>query len=223
MLSPARRLLKIIHPEGIPWPGTAFYNAISRAAIFRKNYELVAEDILSYCPEGSLLDVGTGPAWLLIELHRKSPRLRLIGVDSSGSMVVKARKNIIRAGLSNAIDVEVGNASFLPFHGESFTVVVSTGSIHHWKEPEKGLNEVYRVLRKRGVALIYDLVSDTPPYVLEEVARDFGKLRSVLLRIHALEEPFYTRKDLEILAQESLFRRGYTKFVGIQCGLVLRK
>lgn len=223
MLSPARRLLKIIHPEGIPWPGTTFYNAISRSAIFRKNYELIAEDILSYCPEGTLLDIGTGPGRLLIELRRKSPLLRLTGVDSSGSMVVKARKNIVRAGLSHAIDVEVGNASFLPFHGESFHGVVSTGSFHHWKEPGKGLNEAYRVLRQKGIVLIYDLVSDTPPYVLDEVARDFGKLRALLLKVHALEEPFYTRKDLELLAQETLFKRGHTKFVGVQCCLVLRK
>ena len=213
----------MIHPEGIPWPGTMFYNAISRSTIFRKNYELVAEDIVSCCPEGSLLDIGTGPGRLLIALHRKSPRLRLIGVDSSGPMVAQARKNIIRAGLSPSIDIEVGNAGFLPFHGESFDVVVSTGSIHHWKEPEKGLDEVYRVLKRKGVALIYDLVSDTPQYVLDELSRDFGKLKAVRLRIHALEEPFYTRKDLELLAKETLFGRGYTKFVGVQCCLVLRK
>ena len=60
-LSPARRLLKIFHPEGIPWPGTAFYNAISETTIFQRNYELVAKDILSYCLEGSILDIGTGP------------------------------------------------------------------------------------------------------------------------------------------------------------------
>jgi ubiquinone/menaquinone biosynthesis C-methylase UbiE len=223
MLSPARRLLKILHPEGIPWPGTAFYNAISRSGIFQKNYELVAEDIASYCQEGSLLDIGTGPGWLLVKLHGKSPLMRLIGVDSSNSMVAKARKNIARAGLPHIINIEVGNAGSLAFHGESFDVVVSTGSIHHWKEPEKGLSEVYRVLRHKGVALIYDIVSDTPRYVLEEVARDFGKLRAVLLRIHALEEPFYSRKDFEILARSTLFKRGYTKFVGVQCCLVLRK
>jgi hypothetical protein len=60
-LSPARRLIKIFHPEGIPWPGTTFYNAISETSIFQRHYELVARDILSYCSEGSILDVGTGP------------------------------------------------------------------------------------------------------------------------------------------------------------------
>lgn len=215
--------MKVIHPEGIPWPGTAFYNAISRSPMFQKNYELVADDVVSYCPEGNILDIGTGPGWLLIKLYRKSPRLRLTGVDASGSMVTKARKNISKAGVSHAIDIEAGNAGLLPFHGESFDAVVSTGSIHHWKEPERGLSEVYRVLKRKGTALIYDLVSDTPQYVLDEVARDFGKLKSVLFRIHALEEPFYTRKDLELMAQNTLFKRGYTKFVGVQCCLVLKK
>jgi len=47
-LSPARRLLKVFHPEAIPWPGTVFYNAISSTNIFQRNYELVAEHISDY-------------------------------------------------------------------------------------------------------------------------------------------------------------------------------
>ena len=120
MLSPARRLLKIIHPEGIPLPGTAFYNALSKSDVFQKNYELVAGDIASHCPAGSILDIGTGPGWLLLKLHHESPALRLQGLDASGSMVEKARKNIAEAGLSHVIEIVKGNAGRLPFADGSF-------------------------------------------------------------------------------------------------------
>ena len=101
-LSPVRRFLKIFHPEGIPWPGTAFYNVISETSIFQKHYELLARDILNYCSEGSILDIGTGPGWLLVKLHQQSLRLRVIGLDASPSMEAKAQKNMSNGRLSES-------------------------------------------------------------------------------------------------------------------------
>lgn len=222
-LSPARRLLKVVHPEGIPWPGTTLYNAISAAYIFQRNYEWVAQDILSYCPEGSILDIGTGPGWLLIKFHQRSPRARIVGLDASPSMVTQARENIADAGLSGVIEVEKGSANRIPFDDESFDAVVSTGSIHHWKEPIAALNEVYRVLKRGRYALIYDVVSDTPASVLQETAREFGRLKMWLFWLHAFEEPFYTRRDFELLAAPTWFKKGHTRFVGVQCCLILEK
>jgi ubiquinone/menaquinone biosynthesis C-methylase UbiE len=223
MLSPARRLLKSFHCEGIPWPGTAFYNAISKTGIFQRTYELVARDILGYCPGGNILDVGTGPGWLLLKLHQQSPGLRLTGLDASASMVAKARKNMASAGLSEVIEVKEGNARHMPFADESFDTVVSTGSIHHWRDPKAGLDDIYRVLKQGGYALMYDLVSDTPASVLKETAREFGTFKMLLLWLHAFEEPFYSTKDFELLGRFTLFKEGRIRFVGVLCCLVLKK
>ena len=130
-LSPIRKLLKFIHPEGIPWPGTVLYNSISQTRIFQSHYELIATDIASYCSKGNVLDIGTGPGWLLMKLYRKSPALRLTGLDASPSMVAKARKNMESAGLSGIVEISEGNVDHMPFADDSFDTVVSTGSIHH--------------------------------------------------------------------------------------------
>jgi tRNA1(Val) A37 N6-methylase TrmN6 len=114
-LSPLRRLLKLVHPEGIPWPGSVLYNAISLSAIFQRHYELVANDILNYCRQGALLDIGTGPAHLLLRIHQQAHNLRLVGIDSSSAMVTKARQNIAAAGLDKVIEVKEGNADNIPF------------------------------------------------------------------------------------------------------------
>jgi len=222
-LSPVRRLMKIFHPEGIPWPGTVFYNVISKSGIFQCNYDSVARDILSICSEGSLLDIGTGPGWLLVKLHQRCPRLRITGLDASPSMVALARKNMAKAGLSDVIEVKEGKASRIPFADNSFDTVVSTGSIHHWKDPTAGLNEVHRVLKPGGYALMYDIVSGTPASVLRETAREFGRLRMLLLWLHAFEEPFYSRQDYESLAFPTLFKEGRTRFVGVLCCLILQR
>ena len=131
MLSPARRLLKRFHPEGIPWPWSAFYDAVSRTRVFQDQYELAAEDIVKCRSTGEVLDIGTGPARLLLRLHERAPALRLTGLDTSAAMVNAARRNLARAGLARAIRIRKANASKLPFRDTSFDPVVRTGAIHH--------------------------------------------------------------------------------------------
>jgi len=222
-LSFPRRLLKKIHPEGIPWPGSVLYSAVSSSRIFQKNYELIAKDIANYCGEGTILDVGTGPGWLLLKIHEINPKLRLTGLDVSAAMIVKASGNIESAGLSREIDFVEGNATRLPFPDSSFDCVVSTGSIHHWKNPTEGLNEVYRVLKPAKYALIYDIVSDTPKSVMRSVSKEFGRLKMFLLWIHAFEEPFYSQKEYQLLAKPSLFTEADIRFVGVLCCLTMKK
>ena len=222
--------MKLVHPEGIPWPGSVLYNAFSSSAIFTKHYELAAKDILSHCSaqhpfreQGKLLDIGTGPARLLLKLHQQSPGMRLVGIDSSAAMVTQAKQNVAEAGLSEFIEVKEGSANHIPFPDQSFDIVVSTVSMHHWKQPEACLNEIYRVLKDNSFALIYDLVSDTPKSTLSEIKREFGPLKATLFWLHSFEEPFYTRRNFEALAQSTLFKNGRTQFLGLLCCLILKK
>ena len=222
-LTPFRRLLKLFHPEGIPKLGTKLYNRVSKTGIFQRNYDLLSQDIMRYSKQGNCLDVGTGPGWLLIKLHEQSPALHLYGIDISASMVAKASANVRKANLAGFVEVKKGDASHIPYGDGFFDAVVSTGSIHHWKEPVQALNEIHRVLKHGGYTLLYDVVSDTPRSVLKEAAREFGRLRILLLWLHAFEEPFYSRQALALLPESSLFKKGSTHFAGVLCCLVMRK
>jgi ubiquinone/menaquinone biosynthesis C-methylase UbiE len=221
MLSPFRRFLKHLHPEGIPWPASVCYNLISGTGIFQRHYEVVARDIVSFCSNGRILDIGTGPGRLLVELYRQEPVLQLAGIDISPAMVMKARHNAERAGLAETIDFREGSADTLPFDDATFDVVVSTGSIHHWKHPGSGLNEIYRVLKPGGYALLYDIVSDTPKSVMQQAAREFGRFKMFMLWLHAFEEPFYNTEEFAKLPHPTSFNTGQIRFVGVLCCLQL--
>lgn len=218
-----RGLLRPFLPEGIPWPGSIIYDRISAARIFREHYERVAQHILTYCSAGHLLDIGTGPARLLITLHDALPSMGLSGIDISPAMVARARKNVESSGLVRDIQIKEGAAASIPFPDGTFDVVVSTVAIHHWKDPAGGLNEVYRVLKGGRYALIYDVVSDTPPHILEQMECQFGRLPAALLRIPALRGHLLRLDNLHQLPENTPFRRGEIGFVGILCCLILKK
>lgn len=222
-LPPFRRFLKYLHPEAIPGPGAAVYNAVSSIAIFQRAYKLVARHIVEHCSQGSLLDIGTGPARLLVKLHDISPEMDLVGIDVSPAMVRTACDNIALAGISDRVQVREANVNDMPFGDGVFDIVVSTGSVHHWKDPVGGLNEIHRVLTPRGYALMYDVVSDTPRAVLAEAEREFGRLRTLLFWLHGFEEPFYSQAAYGALARATHFGEGRISYVGVLCCLSMRK
>jgi ubiquinone/menaquinone biosynthesis C-methylase UbiE len=218
-----RRTLKRFHPEGIPWPASALYNAVSGTSIFRQHYDLVAEDVKRYGVTNRILDVGTGPGWLLLALRRALPDAALAGVDVSEAMVAQAKRNLARHEGTSAIEVRTANAERLPFDDGTFDRVVSTGSLHHWKAPLAGLAEAYRVLTSGGYALVYDLVRNMPPPVAKEIRAQFGGFRYALLFLHSFEEPFLDPDEMKALGAQTDFEVEGTRFVGALCCLALKK
>jgi ubiquinone/menaquinone biosynthesis C-methylase UbiE len=131
-----------------------FYDLVARRLV-RPLYRRMAVDIAAAAPSGAaILDVGTGPGVLLVELARRRPDLTLTGVDLSADMVTVANRNLRR--FSGRATVRVGDAARLPFDEGSFDLVVSSLSTHHWDEPDAAVPELSRVLRPQGRVLIYD-------------------------------------------------------------------
>jgi ubiquinone/menaquinone biosynthesis C-methylase UbiE len=71
-------------------------------------------------------------------------------------MIKKARENARRYGVENKITFVVGTAAALPFADNSFDLVISYASLHHWFQPEVVFNEVARVMKATGRAFIRD-------------------------------------------------------------------
>jgi ubiquinone/menaquinone biosynthesis C-methylase UbiE len=217
------RLVRKLHPEGIPAGASRIYNALSGTSIFLRHYDLVAEDVVKFCSSGRLLDIGTGPARLLIPLHSLAQQLQLVGVDISEAMVAQGVKNIAAAGLSDVIEVRQGGANHLPFEDNSFDIIISSASLHHWKQPQECLSEIHRVLKPGGIVLLYDLIKNTPKEVLAESRKQYGSYRIFLLWLHSFEEPFYNVAEMESLADPTRFENIRARWVGLLCCLTMMK
>jgi ubiquinone/menaquinone biosynthesis C-methylase UbiE len=195
--------------ERIPSVLASAYVKATRMVI-ESYYCPVAREIVAYLNEGTILDLGTGPGYLPIEIVKRAPSINVIGVDLSRKLIEMARSNAAKAGLMDRLTFKAGNAGRLEFSDSSFDMVISTGMLHSLKEPVNVLQEIYRVLKPDREAWIFD-----PAKVASAVDRQKWKgslnLRERfflwLFQLFGLHKPIetYTREQAIALIEKSNF------------------
>ena len=83
-------------------------------------------------------------------------------VDTTSAMLDKGRLGASAEGRQN-IDFVQADARSLPFPEESFTLVLTRFSLHHFQDPTPLLDEIVRVTAPDGRIVVKDLVSSTDP------------------------------------------------------------
>ncbi|SDF10892.1 class I SAM-dependent methyltransferase [Epilithonimonas hungarica] len=109
-------------------------------------------DLLSCKSNYEVLDIGCGTGNYTIELFNKG--LKISGLEPSELMLNVAKEK------NQKINWFLGSAELLPFESESFDAVITTLSIHHWQNLEKGFSEIFRVLKRAGIFLIFTSTSE---------------------------------------------------------------
>lgn len=127
--------------------------------VVERFYQKIADEILSDFKAGLVLDLGTGPGYLPIEIAKRSPKINVVGIDLCKKLIHIARANAAAAGLSSQLSFEIGNAARLRFQEASFDMVISTGMLHSLKDPVKVFREIHRLLKKDARAWILDPAS----------------------------------------------------------------
>jgi len=134
-------------------------------------YRRTARDVVAVTPpDGHVLDVGTGPGRLLVEIARARPDVRVTGVDVEPDMVRLAEHAARDEGLASRVRTEVADVATLPLEAASVDVVVATLTAHHWPEVDAAVHELARVLRPGGVLLVVDFRSAVDRPLRESVA-----------------------------------------------------
>ena len=149
------RLGRKLKPEAIPGWASGIYQRAAQLAI-DSYYVPLAQEIVAELGSGRILDVGTGPGYLPMEIAKRAPSITVVGIDATRKMIQFAYRQAREQSLAGRLSFLVGNAYSLMFEDHSFDMVISTGVLHAWKEPVRALGECYRVLKPGGVAWILD-------------------------------------------------------------------
>jgi len=163
-------------------------------------YRTVANRVVENLPTGgAVLDVGTGPGRLLVELARRRPDVRVVGIDPSADMIGHADDRLRATGLNDRAETRVAGAEDLPFGDGSFDAVTSTLSAHHWADVTAAVAAQARVLLPGGQLWVFDLRGKASADVRDALEATFGadavtderlgRLRDRLLVCHRAMKP----------------------------------
>jgi ubiquinone/menaquinone biosynthesis C-methylase UbiE len=106
--------------------------------------------------KGPVLDVGTGAGVLARELRKVVPaNIPIIGIDIDFNMLKYARKvNTQNAKMMLFLQ---NSDSVLPFKRESFQIIISEDSLHHFINIKDMLKELVNALKNGGTMILIDI------------------------------------------------------------------
>jgi ubiquinone/menaquinone biosynthesis C-methylase UbiE len=133
------------------------YQRLARRPFRGIHTRLLADIVAANLPPGTrILDVGTGPGTIPIELARAAPQVTINGIDLSSQMIRHATAAARAAGCDDRVTFVAADAADMPFPDDSFDLIVSSMSQHHWSDVPAVVREIRRVLQPLGRAWIYD-------------------------------------------------------------------
>lgn len=114
-----------------------------------------AIDFLARTKPEYILDIATGTGDFAIEALRLKPR-KIIGVDISEGMLAVGRRKLEQRQLSPLIELQTGDSEDLQFAENNFDAVMAAFGVRNFENLEKGLTEMYRVLKPGGQVVILE-------------------------------------------------------------------
>jgi ubiquinone/menaquinone biosynthesis C-methylase UbiE len=117
--------------------------------------------IVQQMPAVRALDLGCGAGHVAYALARGGAP-RVVAYDPSADMLSVVADEACRRG-HDAIETKVGAAEQLPFEGNSFDLVVTRYSAHHWADVPRALAECARIIAPGGKLIVIDVVAPEAP------------------------------------------------------------
>jgi len=137
---------------------------------------------------GKVLDIGTGSGRIAIDIAKRFPEAKVIGVDIwtkmwsvFGQTRMDAEKNAKIANVYEHCIFQYGSALDLPFQDGEFQLVVSNFTFHEINTPDRMnlFKEIARILAPGGTFLVLDFFAGTflKAYKVTTVEEFLGKLQ----------------------------------------------
>ncbi|WP_196890293.1 bifunctional demethylmenaquinone methyltransferase/2-methoxy-6-polyprenyl-1,4-benzoquinol methylase UbiE [Aureivirga sp. CE67] len=108
----------------------------------------------------TILDIATGTGDVAILLSQAKPE-KIVGLDLSNGMLEVGRKKIKERNLDNLIEMIQGDSENLPFEDNSFDVITVSFGVRNFENLNKGIQEIYRVLKPGGTFIVLEFSQPT--------------------------------------------------------------
>ena len=109
-----------------------------------------------------MLDIATGTGDFAIEAFKILKPTSIKGIDISRGMLDVGVEKIKKMKLDHVIDLQLGDSENLVFDDNTFDAVTVAFGVRNFENLEKGLAEIYRVLKPEGKLVVLEF---SKPYM----------------------------------------------------------
>ena len=103
----------------------------------------------------TILDIATGTGDFAISAS-KYTNAKITGIDISQGMLDIGVEKITKKGLTDRIKLQLADSESLPFKDNSYDAITAGFGVRNFENLNKGLSEMYRVLKKGGIVAILE-------------------------------------------------------------------
>lgn len=169
--------------EKFGYLGSMVYNFTKASRTIRNFYKFVISDLDKHSFQ-SIMDVGSGRGYILSKIVEMKPEVNALGIDPSPFMVKLADKHARKLGLSKSLKFELGSSRDIPGY-QTFDVIISTLSLHHWKNKDEAIAFLMKRLNPGGSLLVYEIT-------------DNGSINRKFVRSHLLNKEDFEKMSNKI-------------------------
>jgi demethylmenaquinone methyltransferase / 2-methoxy-6-polyprenyl-1,4-benzoquinol methylase len=138
-----------------------------------------------------ILDVATGTADFAIACAKLHPK-QIIGVDISEGMMNVGRDKLKKLNLDKLITLQNGNAETLDFKEATFDAIVVGFGVRNFQDLEKGLGNLYRILKPGGQLIVLEFSYPRNPIVKWTYNFYFSKVTPFIGKLFSKDNRAYT-------------------------------
>jgi demethylmenaquinone methyltransferase/2-methoxy-6-polyprenyl-1,4-benzoquinol methylase len=102
-----------------------------------------------------VLDIATGTGDLAINLV-KTNASKIVGLDISEGMLNVGKEKVTKLNLNETIEMVLGDSENIPFENNEFDAITVAFGVRNFENLEKGLSEIYRVLKPGGTFVVLE-------------------------------------------------------------------
>jgi demethylmenaquinone methyltransferase/2-methoxy-6-polyprenyl-1,4-benzoquinol methylase len=173
-------------------------------------------------PEGAILDLCAGTLPLSLELTRQAPARNVVAIDFCEDMLLSGLKTLPDDERRDRITAVCGDGEEIPAASEKFWGVTVAFGVRNLARTEKGLVEMWRVLKPGGKLLILEFSRPRNPFfkpiynfylnkVLPKIAGLVSGDKEAYEYLASSIAKFYEPEDLLAMMKVAGFSRQYCR------------
>ncbi len=131
------------------------YDFLNHVLTFGLDFYWRKKAVLILREPKKILDVATGTGDFAISSF-KYTEASIVGIDIAENMIELGREKVNKKGMGHRIKLKIADSEALPFSDEEYDAVTIGFGVRNFQDLNKGLKEVYRVMKKGSIISILE-------------------------------------------------------------------